>query len=289
MTKAITRLLAGSTEVVAGDPPQPAPIDVASHEPTANEVSTAVALIRTDDEWADVADGDMTPSVEVPRIPMLTLNRKIDGGFVDDTGEILSEMDMVLLAKQNTRAFFEAPFGSKDASKMPDCWSGDAVVPDERSTKKMSETCASCPLSAWDEGDPPRCRESIVTLSFLPDNLGAGRFARIRWGGIAFAPIRDYWSSFRNRIPKRPPMAYVTHVRLEPFETDNGKFLKPVFVRAADLTRAEIEPVRLERDTRLAEFKALAASDARTDDRAGEAGPFDGPPTTVADSDGEPF
>lgn len=254
-------------------------------DPTAEAVAGAIALISNDDEWADVDDGDLTPSDGPTAIPMLTLNRKLDGGFVlPDTGELASQLDIILLAKQDTRAWFPDAFGTKDAAKVPACWSSDSITPDERSTQIMSPTCATCPLSQWEDGDPPKCKQSIVTMAFVPDPGGAGRFVRIRWGGIAFAPIRQYWASFRNRIPKRPPMAYVTHVTLEATDTNNGKFLKPVFVRGADIARRELAPVIAERDLRLVEFKELTAGDAQTRDTADNGDdPF---PTAAAMRDG---
>ena len=131
-------------------------VQVPLPEPTMAEASTAISLISADDEWEGVSDGDLTPTAGPTAIPMLTLNRKLDGGFtLPDTNEVVPELDLVLLAKQNTRAWFSKPYGTKDAAGVPDCWSADAVTPDPRSVQVMSESCATCPLAQWDVTDQP--------------------------------------------------------------------------------------------------------------------------------------
>ena len=261
--------------------------------PTPAQVEQAVALIRPDEEWDGVGDGDLTPTAGPQSIPMLGFNRKLGGGFTLDDGEIVDQLDLVLLAKQNTRAWFSKPFGAKDAPKTPDCWSPDSETPSEQSADRQAVKCADCPLSKWgSDGTPPACKESFSAWVFLPDPLGFGRFARIRFGGLAFAPFRDYWASFRLRLPKRPPIAYVTHVVLEQVDKPpNGTFLVPRFLRTRGLGRGEAQPLIDERNRRLDEFKALAAEDAveHVADVETE-GPFDQPkPTTVVGDDGIPF
>ena len=255
-----------------------------------------LALLPTDDEWSDVDSGDMTND-GTGRIPYMGLNRKLDGGFIDpDSGEITSETEFIWLAKGKSRAQWDKPFGGKDAAAAPDCRSFDGITPDPSSPNRKAGACASCPLSQWDGDEAPKCKESVEAMVFLRDDLGQGRLARIRFGGIAVAPAKAYWDSFFTRLPRRPPIAYVSRAVLEPVDTDNGKFLRPRFERIADIPRAEAQPLIAERDQRLADWKADIAEAVVRGDVAddhggagGAGGSAAGTYVTEEYENGEPF
>lgn len=265
----------------------------ANVRPAAIATDAAVlAILPDDDEWGDVDPGDMTND-GAGRIPYMGLNRKLDGGFVDpDSGEVTMEQDFIWLAKGKSRAQWDKPFGGKDAAAAPDCRSFDGVTPDPQSPNKKAEQCASCPLSQWDGDEAPKCKESVEAMVFLPDPLGHGRLARIRFGGISVAPAKSYWDSFFTRLPRRPPIAYVSKAVLEPVDTDNGKFLRPRFERLADIPRSEAQPLIVERDQRLADWKADIAESVARGDVAQDHGPAPASTSsysTTTDFGDEPF
>lgn len=260
-------------------PPAPADDDVVEAE-LVDTPGTAVEAhngdghqLVTEDEWGDVDDMDLAPDDQVA-IPLYQLNRKVGGGFVnEDTGEVEQTIDAVLLAKANTRAYWKDPFGKGDAA--PTCRSEDNIVPSDRSIEKQSPTCASCRHSKWEGDDPPACSEAIEFLTFVPTDHGTGRITRLRFSGMGFGPARRYWTSFKMRLPKRPPVAFVTSIDLEEEDTPNGRFLVPRFRRKSELTRADANPVLEARKARVDEWRLAIA----TDDRA--------PAPTI--EGGEPF
>ncbi len=256
--------------------------------------AAVLAVLPADDEWADVDAGDMTND-GTGRIPYMGLNRKLDGGFIHpDTGEKTASVDFIWLAKGKSRAQWNKPFGGKDAPAAPDCRSFDGIVPDPNSPDRKSEACATCPLSQWDGDDPPKCKESVEAMIALPDELGHVRLARVRFGGIAVAPAKGYWDSFFTRLPRRPPIAYVSRATLEAAETPNGTFLRPRFERLDDIPRAAAQPLIVERDQRLADWKAdiadaVVRGDVAEDHGAAPAGGSEAGTYTTEGFDGEPF
>ena len=123
----------------------------------------------------------------------------------------------------------------------------------------------------------------------MPTTLGAGRVVRLRFSGMSFGPARAYWESFKTRLPKRPPIAFVTSITLEEKETDNGTFLVPVFRRVDDIDRAGAAPILEARELRKLEWQHAVATDERpaVDDVPAD-GPFDGPRPTGNHRDLEP-
>jgi hypothetical protein len=244
-----------------------------------------LSAIAADDDWADVGDGDMDPESK-GRIPHLILNRKLDGGFTDpETGEIVQSLDFIWLARSRSRAFWMEPFGK--GSKSPDCRSHDGIVPDPESPNLQSDRCASCVHAQWVEDMPANCNASIEALTFIPDAYGEGRLARLRFGGMSVKPANDYWSTFATRVPRRPPIAFVTHAQLEPVKTPNGTFLVPKFTVAAEIPRGQANGLIAERDRRLADWQADTADDVAAgttvaDDDTGTA-------PTYLDASTEPF
>lgn len=246
-------------------------------------------LIDHDDDWADVDDGDLTGDVAAGRIPLLPLNRKVDGGFADpETGEVgIRELPVVLLARIRTRAWWPEAFGKGDAA--PACRSFDGIAPDPRSPDRQNEVCGSCPHTKWNGDDAPACHEAFEFMVFLPAEGSFGRLARIRFSGLAVSPARAYWESFNARMPKRPPIAYLTAVKLVEKATDNGTFLVPSFERVREFSRAEVQPIIVERDRRIEEWKAAVAEDVESGAGAREPEPFDDGQPGVVVGDEEPF
>lgn len=221
------------------------------------------ALVATDDDWASVDDGDLSPPDDRVGLsfPLLALNRKVDGGFVDaDTGEKFRETDFIWLAKATSRAWWPEAFGKGDAA--PSCRSFDGLKADPNSPDVQNQgDCVTCPHAQWGE-DNPDCRESVEMMVFLPDPAGGmGRLARFRMNGLAVAPTKGFWRSFADRMPRRPAIAFLSHVKLEETETDNGTFLVPRFSRIRELAFAEAKPIIDERDRRIAEWQEHLASD----------------------------
>lgn len=259
--------------------------------------------IVADDDWSHIDDGDLSPSTSV-NIPLYQLNRKSDGGFLnEDTGDVQRELDAVLMAKVNTRAWWPEPFGKGDAA--PSCRSNDNVAPDvDRSPAQQPEwelprsangdlparTCAECPNSRWNGDEPPACTESIEFLAFVPTDTSAGRVARLRFSGMALAKARRYWDSFKLRMPRRPPMAFITHITLEEEKTDNGTFLVPAFRRAEEIPFGDARPIIEAREQRQTEWRTAVAVDERpvVDDVTSD-GPFDSGSGYVPGPGEEPF
>jgi len=227
--------------------------------------ATPALIDLSDDPWAGVSDGDLSPAT-ARSIPMLTLNRKEGNGFTDaETGEArITALDFVWLAKSTSRAWWPEAFGKGE--KNPTCRSADGVVPDPQSPEVQSQACATCPQAKWesDDKDFRRCVDTIEMLVFLPDPHGFGRLARVRFGGLAYRPTQAYWDSFSARLPHRPPIAFVSHVELEAVGTDNGVFLVPKFSRVRELSIDEARPLIEERDRRIAEWTATVAEDVAT-------------------------
>lgn len=261
--------------------------------PAPTDTEAVLALIETDEEWDGVDAGDLTG--EASRIPYLSMNRKLDGGFVDtDTGEVSNTIEFVALARSKSRVYFERPYDAKGDGQ-PTCRSADGIVgmgaygPD--SDANPTGKCASCPMNRWSDDPQDRtCREAQEMLVFLPDPMGYGRLARTRWSGLAVKPARQFWDSFFTRVPKRVPLAYVSKATLEPTPTANGQFLVPRFERLRELTRAQAQPLIEERDARLADFRADIADDIAegrniADAESRGSGPFD---DAAVDAKGNP-
>lgn len=223
-----------------------------------------LAMLNSDnDPWAGVGDGDLAPSVR--RIPYLKINRNMDGGFtVPDTGETVKDLDFIWMAKGMSRAWFKDAFGKGES--VPGCRSADGVTADPQSPDiQNGGQCVGCPMQAFEDdkrpGGAPRCREGVEALVFLPDPHGFGQLARMRWNGIAVQPAKRFWDSFFTRMPKVPPIGFVSHVTLEATDTAFGQKLAPVFHRQSELGRQEAQPLIVERDARMRDWVADTAAD----------------------------
>ena len=243
-----------------------------------DETGSEVELVR-EDEWSKVpasliSDDDSTS------IPRLTVNRKSDGGFViEETGEIIRSLDFVWLDRTYTRAWWPLPFGKGDAE--PACRSNDNVTPTPESPAQrpgweppkgmVGDTptgdCATCPNSQWNGDEPPPCALAMEAMVGVPNfDHGSVELYRARFSGMGFGPARRYWDSFGARLPKRPPLAYLSRVTLEPEQTPNGVFLRPRFERVNELTVQQARPLIAERDRRMGEWKEVIAASPVVDD-----------------------
>jgi hypothetical protein len=233
-------------------------------------------LNAVEDEYADVDFGDMDD--EGQYVPSIKLGRKCDGtgGFEVGSGERVMEIDIVLAKRGTSRILFDGDYNPND-KKPPLCRSSDGAKPDARVANPVSTSCHGCPMSFEAGGS---CKKSSEVMGYLPDgdDEGVVRFARIRFGGMAASAFMRYWTSFKNRMPVRPPISYITHVTLEPKPTLNGNFLVPHFSRLRGLSRAELEVFHVDSKKRTAEWRHLIETDDTLDDEAtvkADAGPFD--------------
>lgn len=246
-------------------------------------------MIPVDDEWADVDTGDLAPRAR--RIPYMSLNRNLEGGFTDpETLTVSRELDFVWLAKGRSRTWFDKPFKANERQR-PACYSGDglraaptspALHPDwpdfsvdAKTGEKIVPTgnCADCPLASYDnevrggtkDKEVKRCREAVEALVSIriPDEPQAVRLVRLRFNGIALAPALSFWDSFFTRLPTKPPIAYVSHATLIETDTDFGKKLAPEFTRVGQIPRRAAEPLIRERDERVKAWLEDIADDVR--------------------------
>lgn len=266
-----------------------------------DEAGAELALVR-EDEWSAVPASlvEETTSTSIPR---LALNRKESGGFlVEGTGEIIRDLDFVLMDRVHTQAWWPLPFGKGDAA--PACRSNDGIRPTPESpaqqddwkppidpktnepvnVAKPAKTCAECPHFRWNGDESPMCNRGFEAMIGVPNfTHGSVELYRARFSGMGLSPADNYWNTFEARLPKRPPIAYVTHVALEPEQTPNGVFLRPRFERVKELTVAQARPLIVERERRMGEWQEIIATTlpvdddlSTTDGKAGAAGYEDG-------------
>lgn len=251
----------------------------------------APALVGEND-WGDLESFDLAPDERTSMLTLIPMNGKLDGGFIDPaTGETdRLEYDFVWLAKSKTRSAFIKVNGNGEVEKLPydpkntdgpGCRSFNGRKADMNSPLLQNGgDCTTCPNAVWRNNEPPLCREAVVAMAFVPDEVNGevngGRLVSFSFHGISLAPAKAYWRSFDDRLPKVPPIGFLSHVALEPADTDNGKFLKANFTRVHELTRAEAGPLIDETRRRLTEWQKVIEEDVRTQTAAAdERGPFD--------------
>ena len=250
-----------------------------------------VVTALADRDWDGVEDGHIGQTV-TPRLPRLLLNRKVDGGFVDElTGERFTDTTFVWLADTMTRAWWPLPFGK--GNKEPDCRSRDGITADAsapaqqddwsepsskevRGVKPGTDKCAACPNAKWVDGEGSSCSSSVEVMVYLLDQQ---RLSVVRFGGMAVSRVNKYLGALEAHIPRKPPIAYVTRCTLEPVDTTNGTFLVPVFSPAGEIPRAEATPLIEMRREKVAEWQEQLAADlaegATRDVETKSPGPFD--------------
>lgn len=236
----------------------------------ANSAVEQVVNALADAEWLDVEDGHIGNTVQ-PRLPRLLLNRKAgqsESGFTDElTGEKFTDAQFVWLADTMTRAWWPEPFGK--GNKSPDCRSRDGVTPDPASPDVQAASCAACPNSQWNGEESPTCNASVEVMVYLLDQQ---RLSLVRFGGMAVSRVNRYLGALNAHIPRKPAIAYVTRVELEPVETANGTFLVPKFSVAGEIPRQQATPLIEMRREKVAEWaEQLASEVAEGATREGEA------------------
>jgi hypothetical protein len=260
---------------------QPAEATMALATVGNTEVERVVTAL-SDSDWDGVEDGHLGNTVQ-PRLPRLLLNRKsgqAESGFTDElTGERFTDCSFVWLADTMTRAWWPEAFGK--GNKAPDCRSRDGITPDPASPSVQAATCAACPNSQWQGDESPSCNASVEVMVYLVEQQ---RLSLVRFGGMAVSRVNRYLGALNAHIPRRPPIAYLTHVELEGVETPNGTFLVPKFSVAGEIPRAQATPLIDMRREKVMEWQEQLASEVaegRTRDEGtafGEStGPFDGP------------
>lgn len=253
------------------------------------------ALVIPENEWGDVDSGwsGQAPPSAAPVVPLLKFNAKASYGFTDElTGQTIGEgqsVDVVWLAWKESRAYWEGDYDPKAADKSPDCRSDNMVVPDDLSRNKQSATCAACPHSQWVDNKPPECGVRVNAMIYLPDQE---RITRTSFAGLGLKHVQRYLGGFETRLPRRPPMAFLTRIEVVGEETPNGKFLVPHFSVAGDITREAAVPLIQLRDELRKQWEALAAEDASARDTAPNPDPFASDPNIIEGEvlpDEEPF
>lgn len=166
----------------------------AGKEPTTaiapvDETPTALAEWK-DFEWADDGTADIAPSFPIIKIVQATSTMQNSGKHAgefwrSDTEEYAPTIEVVALFSKDTRAYFEE---GKDA---PSCASDDGVYPRPNQPlwqgQAAPQFCDQCPLSAWKDDNPPKCRNSKVVLV---DH--EGELAQLRLTGTAIKPFRQF-------------------------------------------------------------------------------------------------
>lgn len=261
---------------------------------TATEPSTSLAVpvdapkvlaLPSDDPWQDVDDGfvGVAPAEIAPVLPRFMFNANMDGGFVDEmTGEKHgegAEVRAVWLAWTENRAWWEKEFGKGD--KEPSCRSNDMIAPDPSSPQLQAPTCAECPNSKWDGDDKPACRVRVNVLLYLLDEQ---RITRTAFSGIALKHVARYLGGFKSKLNGRPPMSYVTTIRVVAETTDFGDKLTPNFLLGETIPIDEARPLIKLRGEFLEQWRSLLAEDLRQPEAA-EAGDLK---SQVQDTTGEP-
>lgn len=238
-----------------------------------NNAVERVTAALADSDWDGVEDGHIGATV-TPRLPRLRFNAKStdEGGFYDElTGEQFKTTDFVWLADTLTRSFWPHKYGKGD--KQPTCRSRNGIVPDEDSPDLQSEKCGTCPMGQWPnehpeavkewpavfEGDTtPPCKASIEVMVYLLDQQ---RLSLVRFGGLSTKHVHRYLGALESHVPRRPPMAYVTHCELVNEETANGVFLVGRFSVAAELPRVDATPLIELRKEKVAEWQSQLAEE----------------------------
>lgn len=242
-----------------------------------------VIVALSDAAWVDVPDGHIGGMVQA-RLPRVLSNMKVGqkasaeqkaSGFTDElTGDVFTEADFVWLGDTTTRAYFPLPFGEGD--KEPACRAADGTNPDPTAPAQQpgwtvpldrkgnegegtvpAKTCAECPNAVWGDGPPP-CSESIEVMIYLLDQQ---RLSLIRFGGMGVSQVRKYLGALNAHVPRRPPLAYVTHVKLVEKDTPNGTFLVPRFSVVDEIDREQATPLIELQKAKLSEWVEQLQSD----------------------------
>lgn len=210
-------------------------------------------------------------------------------GWIDDlTGEVRDHLAVVLLAYPPSRQFWLKSIDEGEAGP-PDCRSIDMVAPLPDVPNRQADRCAECPMSQWGEDETgkrlrPRCSESVNVVAY--DTVEPRQFLWLRFGGTALRPFKNYVSALTSR--GLPHFAVVTEVKLEEVKDGSLQWLVPHFSIGAELTPAEVAPLREVAQQAMAAFEQVVEEMATAERRAED--PFaDGTPGTTTEAGYEPF
>lgn len=164
--------------------------------------------------------------------------------FIDITGDVSEEMELVLLKMNKGAVLWPKPF-SRDSE--PLCKSNDFIVPDPKIKDPMATTCAECAYSKWTKGTgkkstPPKCKE---TWNFLVLDYVNYMPAWFSLKSTALKPARKIISmlKLRGTAKKIPCWGFKFQVTVEKRLDDSGDSYLPVFSSLKELEADEREGI----------------------------------------------
>ena len=204
-------------------------------------------------EWSDFGLDDIPVIFPITTIVQGTSRMpgadKHGGDFYNTgTETFASQIDVVILARSNTRALFE------DGADQPLCRSADGKTPlpnqplwaresfKARGGKKVAVlstvqpgSCFGCPFSEWPEdGSAPLCQESDVYLIDTEE----GELSQLRVKGKSLRPLRQWIG--RRCLPKRiAPFNFRVRLGTDRKEGPSGPYQELVVKGAEQLPPAE--------------------------------------------------
>ena len=235
-----------------------------------------------EDPWADLRDAFDDGSALFRAHFGLTLPRlrsdfgRNGKGWVDDlTGDTHDELAIVLLAYPPSRQFWLKSI-DEGTPGPPDCRSTDMVAPLPDSPEIQSTACAVCPHAQWGEDEAtgervkPACQESVNVVAY--DTKEPRQFLWLRFAGTALKPFKNYVSALTSR--GMPHFAVVTEVKLEEVKKGSLQWLVPHFSIGAELTPAEVAPLREVAQQAMQAFDQVVEEMNTTERQAGGGDPF---------------
>ncbi len=191
-------------------------------------------------------------------IPRLKVGQKQSLGdvegklFIDVTGDVVDEMDIVILSISKSRVLFPEDFSRESK---PLCKSNDLIKPelnDDPVFAPMAAECDGCPYAKWTKKKtgkpkPPECSEvwNMLVLDF--DTFLPAWFSLKR---KALKPGRKIISMLKLRglAKKIPIWGYKFTVRVELSPGDSGDSYIPIFSGLTELKGEDKESLILIRN-----------------------------------------
>lgn len=138
-------------------------------------------LVKSNTSLVQAGQIDTTSKLFRLKPATLTINQgntQVEGAIpghlrVLETGEQFKKLTVVMLAQPKEPRFYHFGNGEpgNEMNKKPEnlaCFSWDRIKPDPRSKQEQAITCASCPLSKWNNdvtpGKPPLCDEQYYII-----------------------------------------------------------------------------------------------------------------------------
>ena len=250
------------------------------------------------EQWSELPAFDDGTAAFVEHFGLTAPRLKTDfgkngNGFVDEqTGEKRDQLNLVMLAFPPSRSYWAKQLSEGGAmGDPPDCRStfGALTVPDADAPDRQAETCAACPHSQWDNGEPPRCTEAVNVFAFDRD---VDSYYWLRFKRTSLKPFRAYVSSLLSK--GRPLFSVMTNIKLKDATRDGFAWLVPAFTRGEDLAPADVAPMREVAMSAMKSWTAVAEEMAAAErEGGGSSGGTGGveasPAVTVQDSEGQDF